>query len=141
MKHSGKWLITMLIPVLLTGCSGRQVLATLGIGTAVAGGVAAVYYVKGDLEYDIDHNIDRVYGASLSVMDRRGYRVKEDSVSDASGRIDAEIPAQGGEKAHSLTIKLQRKEEYITHISIRVGVFGDEALSRAILDDILSRLR
>jgi len=141
MKHRRRWLVVLPMVVLVAGCSTRQVLTSLGIGAAVAGGAAAVYYVKGDLEYDLEHDVNRVYRASLSAMEDRDYPVTKDEVSESSGRIEAAIPAEGGEKKHDLTIKLERKGEYLTHISIRVGTFGDEALSRSILDDIKSRLR
>jgi len=141
MKNICRSLCIVLIAASLVGCSTKQVLATLGIGAVVAGGAAAVYYVKGDLEYDLDNDIDRVYRASIRVMDDRDYPVTESDVGDAKGRIEASMPAGGGEKEHNLTINMERKDEYLTHISIRVGVFGDEALSRAILDDIKSRLR
>ena len=139
MKHAGKLCCALMMMSLAVGCSWRQVLTTVGLGAAAAGGAAAIYYVKGDLEADIDHDVNHVYKASLSAMEQRDYKVTDKNIGDASGRIEATIPATGSEKERDLTIKLERKEEKVTHISIRVGTFGDESLSRAILDDIQSK--
>ena len=140
MNRTGKLTCALLIMALAVGCSTRQVLTTLGVGAAVGAGVAGVYYVKGDLESNHDNNIGEVHRASMSTMQSRGYTVTQNDLDAAAGRIDAEIPAVGTDKARDLTIKLTRKERDLTHISIRVGIFGDEALSQAILDDIEARL-
>jgi hypothetical protein len=140
MKKTGKLCCALLIMSLVVGCSTGQVLTSLGLGAAAGAGVAAVYYAKGDLEADIDHDIERVYKASLSAMEKRGYAVSEKTVAEEAGRIEAAIPAIGADNEHDLTIKLDRKEEKVTHISVRVGVFGNESLSRAILDDIQAKL-
>ncbi|MFH0793986.1 MAG: DUF3568 family protein [bacterium] len=140
MKNACRWIGALLILACAAGCSTRQVLTTLGLGVAAGAGAATVYYVKGDLEYDLAHNVNDVYWATLTTMEKRDYSVTTKNFNDATGRIEAVIPAKGGDKEHDLTIKLERKEENLTHISIRVGVFGDESLSRAILDDIQSKL-
>jgi uncharacterized protein YqfB (UPF0267 family) len=36
----------------------------------------------------------------------------------------------------TITIKLKKKNDYLTEISIRVGTFGDESLSKKILEEI-----
>ena len=61
--------------------------------------------------------------------------------SDTDGGKDAfnaELTARGsGDK--KIQIKLQKKTEKVTEIKIRVGLFGDESMSRQILDKIKSR--
>jgi hypothetical protein len=88
------------------------------------------------LEADIDH----IYRTALSAAENRDYKVTEKNVDDATGRIDAVIPAEKSEKEQDLTIKIERKSESLTHGFICIGIFGEEALSRAILDDIQSKL-
>jgi hypothetical protein len=139
MNQFGKMCCVALLITLTAGCTKWQALTAAGLGAAGAG-VAAVYYAKGDLEADLDNHIDHVYQTSVSTIEKRGYKVTEKNVDDESGRIDATIPAMGTEKSQDLTIKLERKSEQFTHIAIRIGIFGDEALSRAILDDIQSKL-
>ncbi len=140
MKRAIRAICALLLTVAVTGCSMREVLTTVGVGAAVAGGVATVYYFKGDLEADFENDIDSVYNASVLAMEKRGYTVTGKNIGVTSGRIEANIPAEGAENKHDLIIKLDRVEKNLSHISIRVGVFGDEALSREILDDIEARL-
>lgn len=142
MKQGYGWIgILLIFAVSAAGCSTRQMATTLGLGAAAGAGVAAVYYVKGDLAVDQDDDIYRVHRAALSTMERRGYRVTTNDVNETAGHIEAVIPARGEDDEQKVTIKLERKEENLTNLSIRIGIFGDEALSRAILDDIQSRIR
>ena len=136
MKQLGALCCSLLIMSLSVGCSTKQVFTSLGLGAAAGAGIAAVYYAKGDLEADHDRNIESVYKSAVSAVEKRNYIVTSKNVSESSADIKAVIPASGDEKERDLTIKMTRKEENVTHISIRVGVFGDEALSHALLDDI-----
>ncbi len=140
MKQTGKLCSVLLLMSMAVGCSWTQVLATAGLGAAAGAGIAAVYYTKGDLEADLDYDLERIETASLSVLENRAYRVTDKTGDEKSRRIKATIPAAGDEEERDLTIILERKKGDISHIFIRVGIFGDESLSRAILYDIESNL-
>lgn len=126
----------------------RYILATLSlaaimisapgcIALAAAGaGVGGYAYVSGDLEKNLEAPLDRVYDASLAVMDEMQYAVTSKSKDALEGAINAE---QADET--SVKIRLESKGDSLTHTSVRIGLFGDEAQSRRILEKIESRLR
>jgi hypothetical protein len=120
-----------------SGCTTKQVLATVGIGAAAGAGYAAYAYSKGDLEAKLDHKLDKVYDATLKVIEKRDYDLKDKDKDDDKARIEAEIPNKD-DKALKINLEEDGKE---TKISIRVGVFGDEDLSKSILRDIEDRLK
>ncbi len=106
------------------------------VAIAAAGaGVGTYAYVSGDLEKNIEAPIDRVYEAALAVMDEMQYAVKSRRKDGAEALIRAE---QADET--SVKISLESKGENLTHTSIRIGMFGDEAQSSLVLEKIESRL-
>lgn len=122
-----------------TGCTTKQMLATVGIGAAVGAGAAGVMYAKGDLEAEFDQDLKTVYKAADRTVRQRDYSVKESKLDSDKALVHAEIP---GKDDNERTLKINlKKDGDKTHISIRVGIFGDEALSKSILDDIENNLK
>lgn len=135
MKQSIRWMtLAVLVAFTLTGCTWKQMLTTVGLGAAAGAGVAGYYYVEGDLEADIEDDIDDVYDATLEALDDEGWDVEDKDLDDEDGKIVAE---KGDD---TVTIKLKEKDDDETHVSIRVGTFGDEEKSEDILDAIEDRL-
>lgn len=132
-------LSAILLTVLVVGCTQRAFWTTVGLGTVAAAAGAAVYYVQGDLEADLDHELDRVHRATEQAATARGYTISESTANALNARVVALIPQSDGD-TREVTINMRRTEDDVTHVSIRVGLMGDEALSRAILRDIESRL-
>lgn len=132
-------LIVLMLGLTTIACTSRGFWTGAGIAGAAAAGAAAIYYARGDLEADLEYEIEEVHKASLAELKERGYDINREYVGATEGEIEAEkIVAEGDEE--DLTIKTNRLTSERTHISVRVGVFGDEAQSRAILDGILKRL-
>ncbi|HOR29383.1 MAG TPA: DUF3568 family protein [Candidatus Sumerlaeota bacterium] len=136
MKRLTQLAICLLIPCLVAGCSWRGFWTGVGLAGAAGAGAAAVYYAKGDLEADLDDDLAHVHKAAHRTLLERGYDVKENELDALEGRLVADIPGLDDEKNRSVKILTERTASALTHISIRVGTFGDEDLSRAILDDI-----
>lgn len=136
MKRNGIRLLALatLVAFTLTGCSWKQMLATVGLAGLAAGGVGAYYYLEGDLEADIDEDIEDVYHASLDALDDEGWDVEDKDLDDDEAEIIAE---KDDEK---VTLKLEEKDDDETHLTIRVGTFGDEDESKEILDAIEDKL-
>ncbi len=139
MKNLRMFVALTVIVSMLTACSSKTFWTTLGLAGAATAGVAAVIYIRGDLEADIDDKVSDIYDASLTTVRERDYQVteKEENASDAL--IKAKMPQTDG-KEKPLTIKIKAGDEGKTHISIRAGMVGEEELSREILDDILKKL-
>ncbi len=118
------------LPLFLTGCIAAAV------GGGVAAGAGTVAYIKGELKATEEANIDRAWQATEQAIDQLRFLVINKVHDAVSGEIEARTA--DNEKIH---ISLKRKTENLTDISIRVGLFGDEALSRLILDKIQQNLR
>jgi hypothetical protein len=129
--------LLLVIPALVTGCSWKSALTTVGIIGAAGAGAAAVYYAKGDLEGDFDNEISDVADASVAALEENGYKVLDTDVDDDRATITAEEIGTD----RDMTIKLTRNDGGETHISIRYGLVGDESKSRDVYDDIVRRLK
>lgn len=133
--------LLLMLPMLLTGCSWKNALIGLGIIGAAAGGAAAVYYIKGDLEAEDTNKPEVVHAAAIKEVESRGWMVREKTFEDGKGVVVAGTAKKQGDEDRTVTIKTTPTEASGTHLSIRVGTFGDEALSRDIYNDINARLK
>ena len=101
---------------------------------AVVGGVAgagAVVYEKGKLVSHEGAPYEKCLDAVFKAMDELGYAVEKTEKSVAQEKVIART--QAGQKV-KVTVKWKSQEH--TEISVRVGTFGDEGLSRNILGAI-----
>ena len=123
------WMRYLLLPCLLIHLSGCGVLI---LGGAAAGTVG---YVSGDLQATLEGSFTEVVGAA----DRA---ISDNSITQVSRK----------EEPHSVVYELRtiqddkilltitRAAAHLTNVTIRVGVFGDEPLSRRVLGEIENRL-
>ena len=105
--------------VLTGGCAVLLVGAAIGAGT--------VAYVQGELRSADEVTFDHAWKAALAAMDELKFKVTKSQKDAIAGEIDA---TGSGDK--NVVIKLRRQGDQVTEIRIRVGVFGDEGLSRLI---------
>lgn len=111
---------------LLSGC----------LVVAAAGAGAGTYaYVTGELSSVEQASVDKVWSATQSAVKDLQFTVKEQSKDALQGRLVAEQADKT-----DITIKVERESETLTKVRIRVGVFGDEATSRIIMDKIKSKM-
>lgn len=135
MKQSLRWMtLVTLIAFTLTGCTWKQVLGTVGLAGVAGGAVAGYYYVEGDLEAEVEDDIDDVFDATIKALEDEDWDIEEDDLDDDTGKIVAE---KGDDK---VTIRLKEEDDDETKLSIRVGTFGDEEKSEEILDAIEDHL-
>jgi len=101
---------------------------------AVVGGVAgagAVIYEQGQLVSHEGATFEKCLDSVLKAMDELGYKVEKDEKGTLKQTVIARTP---DDKKIKITVKWKSKEH--TEIVVRVGTFGDEALSRKILNTI-----
>jgi hypothetical protein len=67
-------------------------------------------------------------------MDSLGFTV----TSKEKDAISGELIARGASDK-KITVKLKKQTEEVTEIRIRIGTFGDESMSRQILEEIKKR--
>ncbi|MBN1870268.1 MAG: DUF3568 family protein [Candidatus Omnitrophica bacterium] len=114
--------------MIMTGC------VPLIIGAAA--GAGGMVYVKGALVENVDESVEDIHQASLAALKDLGIFVKSDELNRHSAVIKAEY--EGGEKVE---IKADAITEFVSKISIRVGLIGDQEDSRLILNAIEKRLK
>ena len=102
---------------------------------ALAAGVAGVAYVNGDLEAQLNGTPQKIVQASADALKEMGVHVLSSDSSGIDGRV---LGRTAAEKKIDITVK--RESDAACKISIRVDTFGDETLSRQILDKIKARL-
>ena len=118
-------LMAALTLILLPGC----VVVAAGVGAG------AVAYVRGDLETTLTTDYSKVVESARSSIKELEFA----KVSDNKDALKAVIVARTAQdKKVEITISNTGKK--LTNIKIRVGLFGDEQLSLAILDKIKAGL-
>ena len=120
------WLGALAATVLLSGCVAVM---------AGAAGAGAVAYVRGGLEADLDAPYDKAVGASAQAIQQLQFV----SVSERKDALDAVLLARTAED-RKIEIKISRRGPELSRVCIRVGVFGNEAKSLAILERIKANL-
>ena len=104
-------------------------------GAAAGAGAAGYAYVNGVLKATEPASLDRVWSASTGAMKDLEYRISKQTKDALTGEL---IARNASDK--KIEIQLKKVSDNSTEISIRVGTFGDENLSRVILDKIKKRL-
>jgi hypothetical protein len=117
-------------PFILTGC-----LAAAAVGGAAAAGAGTVAYIKGELKSTEEATLNKTWEATVSAIDGLQFLVVNKIKDNVSGQLEAKT-------ADNKTVKIQLKRvtDNLTDISIRIGTFGDESLSRYILSKIEAKL-
>lgn len=107
--------------------------AAIGAGVI---GVGTVAYIKGDLEVVEAKDIDVVYDATRRAMRQLGLRMVKERKDLDSGLIVARDAED-----EEIKIILRSTQDGGTKLSIRVGLFGDQARSVRIYQKIHDNLK
>jgi hypothetical protein len=127
MKPAAKWLCVAIVGAVAAanGC------AVFWVGGGAAVGAGAVAYATGELKSTQEAPLDKVWNAT-------GKAVKDLAFTTVSQQKDAVsaklIVRTAGDK--KIEINARRVTDKLTEIRIRVGTFGDESLSRLVLQKI-----
>lgn len=106
--------------------------ANAGLGVAQAGTSS---FIQGTLQAAFDKPIDKVVEASRRALAHLGYEITRED----SGTQYAQL--QGAQSdGSSIVLKFRKSSETVTGLSIRVGLWGDNAVSRLILIEIEKEL-
>jgi hypothetical protein len=112
-------------------------LVTSGCVAVAVGGAAAgtVAWIRGALEVAVDAPIEKVGKAATETMTEMKFAVISSKVDVVSGAIVARTAQDV-----KVEILLNKITEKSTKVSIRVGIFGDQALSQQIYDALRENL-
>jgi hypothetical protein len=124
------WIIPLLGALgLATGC------AVVAVGAAAGAGAAGYAYVSGVLISTESASLDRTWNATLAAMKELEFPI----TSQRKDALQASLVARNAYDK-KISIRLKKVAEQSTEVRIRVGTFGDETMSRAILEKIKKRL-
>jgi len=103
---------------------------------AAAGTGAAVAYVRGDTEANLEGNPGQVVAAANAAL-------KEDLklalVSSSVTSLDGTVIARTADDT-KVDVTIKSTGDKSSNVSVRIGTFGDQALSAQILEKIKARL-
>lgn len=123
-------LLLLASPVVLTGC-----LAAAAVGGGAVAGAGTIAYLRGELKSTEGYPFATVWAATVKAVEQLEFIVVN-KVNDAvSGTY--EVVTADNKTVH---INVNRVGDNITEVKIRVGTFGDETLSRYILNKIQSNI-
>jgi hypothetical protein len=128
-----KLLMTAMMALLLAFGSGCVLFVA---GAAAGAGVAGYAWVNGEIKVTEAASLTRTWEASLAAMDDLQYPV----TSKAKDALEGNVEARNA-KDTSIKIRVKYISNTSTELRIRVGTFGDEALSRIILNKIHEHLQ
>lgn len=100
-----------------------------------AGGTAGTVYVMGKLKDQINAPVPKAHQATLAGLKDLGLPIREDKADKLTAHVKSEF--SGGT---DVWIDIESASETVSQISIRVGLTGDEAKSRRILEAIKKHL-
>lgn len=131
-KHLYQALSTATLAAILALSSGCFAVA---VGAAAGAGAGTVAYIRGELDATLGSGVDRTVNATDSALAQLGFA----KVSETRDELAAGIIARTSDDK-KIEIKVTKEAEGLSKVSIRIGTFGDEAISRAILDKIKANL-
>ena len=110
--------------------------AALFVGGVAAGaGAGAVYYTRGELSSVQSAALDRTFQATHDAMQDLKFTETSSRVDAVEGVVEARTAMD-----RKIKVVLKRVSDTGTEVRIRVDTFGDEAISRQIMDRIHAKL-
>ncbi len=95
-------------------------------GAAVAG--AGVVYVKGEAQKRYPREVAEVFDAAISTLEDLGVMIGQSLEGDKLATIKGRT--SGGQR---LVMRIEREDQGITKVKLRVGLVGDRQYSQLIL--------
>ncbi|MGF1531701.1 MAG: DUF3568 family protein [Puniceicoccaceae bacterium] len=114
------------ILVFLSGC----------IAAAAGGAAGTVAYLRGGLSGQLEARHHLIYRAILESVEAKQFTLLEENLDGLSARVVAR--SEAADKKITYTVKPMTAG--VSTMMIRIGVLGDENLSRLLFDDVRQRL-
>ncbi len=102
---------------------------------AGAAGAGTVAYVRGELDAHVSADYEAVDRAARRAVSQLEFLL----INEKRDAFTADITARSAADK-KIEIKLAKQADNLTKVQIRIGLFGDEMMSRAILDRIKADL-
>ncbi|HTJ78301.1 MAG TPA: DUF3568 family protein [Rariglobus sp.] len=105
------------------------------VAAGAVAGAGAVVYVRGELDASLDSGYESVDRAANRALDQ----LKFTKISESKDSLKAVLVARMSDDT-KVEIKVLKVSEVLTKVEIRIGTFGDQALSMTILEKIKAGL-
>jgi hypothetical protein len=115
------------------GCAAPVIVASAGLTVAQYG---ATSYLNGRLDAARRVPLETVYKAALDAMAPLGFEPTDTTEPDENDAYLATRQLDGT----SIAIRFTRVSSQVCKVEIRIGVFGDQTLSRLIMSNIDNQL-
>lgn len=126
----------LLATVTLAGLlSATAIMQTGCLFVAAGAGAGTVAYIRGELNSPLEASLDQAIAATRKAIDE----LKFHQISDKADALSAEFQLRDAQD-DSIRVLLKRQTDNLTNVSIRVGTFGDEAISQTVLEKIKNHL-
>ena len=122
----------LLLPCLLAGCTVPVITGAIEIaqyGTST--------FNKGSLETYFPNTVDECVIAARTMVSQLGLRPITDVPRDEDGFLYLKVRDEANE---DIFIRVRRRADVLTMVSVRVGVLGDEPYSNALMRHITDLL-
>lgn len=117
----------------LSGCvTPFDFAANAGLGVAQAGTSS---FIQGTLQAAFDRPMDEVVDAARRTLVKLGYAITREDIGPHYAQL-LSSQADGS----SIVVKFKKSSDAVTGLSIRVGFWGDNAVSRLMLEGIQKEL-
>lgn len=120
----------LLISLTLLTASGC---VPLVIGAAA--GAGGLTYLKGSYEKNFDKPVEKVFSAALKALNKQKMTIAKNSFTKHEAVIEFSTT-----EGKSGKIVIKALTEKTASISVRIGTFGDETLSRMLLTSVEANL-
>jgi len=118
--------------MMLAACADPIIVVTAGTSVLQAGSSA---FVNGEMVAAIPKPLPTVYDAADSALRELQFTIRQQKLGDLNGYLYA-----AETQRRRIEITLEKKSPVVTKVNIRVGFFGDQAMSRLIMGTLQSKL-
>lgn len=116
-------------------CSLMTMVGCVPLIIGAAAGAGGLGYIKGALIENIDEPVNKINKATVAALGEFGVFVIVDELNKHSSYIRAEY-----KDGRNIQVNIDALTEYVSKITIRIGVFGDQDESMMILKAIEKRM-
>lgn len=132
MKQWGRLCIAAVVALIHGACAAPAIVMTASLGALQTGTEA---FIRGELESTVAHPMQEVFRATQAALLELEFPIRRADIGDANAYV-VSAEAQG----RKINVSLELKSPLVTKLNIRVGVFGDQTVSRLILAAIQAQL-
>ncbi|TAL07312.1 MAG: DUF3568 family protein [Verrucomicrobia bacterium] len=128
LSRASRLLVGLMLGIALLAQSGC---ALFVVGGAVAVGAGGYAYYSGELKGVESAPLDKVFDASVAAMGDLKFPITSQQKDAINGQLTARTATD-----LKVSIRFKAVSENTTEVRIRVGSFGDRALSYTVLENI-----